>query len=98
MGDVNALRRPDRAPGEGLPPAIQRAVREALVDNLSGATRIVPLGLVGYQLREGVPIAIFDNGIGQVMLEVAQVRASRPPSPVEESLGAAPEPADTTTR
>jgi peptidyl-prolyl cis-trans isomerase D len=89
---------PDRAPGEAREPAIQRAVREALADNLSGATRIVPLGLVGYQLREGVPIAIFDAGIGQVMLQVAQVRASRAPSALEQGLGAGPAPEDTTAR
>ncbi|NNL30871.1 MAG: hypothetical protein HKO77_07600, partial [Gemmatimonadetes bacterium] len=41
----------DQAPGEDMEIAIQRAVMEALAGNLSGATRIVPLGLVSFQLR-----------------------------------------------
>jgi parvulin-like peptidyl-prolyl isomerase len=85
----------DQAPGEARERAVARAVRAALADNLAGATRIVPLGLVGYQLREGVPIAIYDAGIGQVMLEVAQIRAQRAPSALEENLGAQQEPTDT---
>jgi hypothetical protein len=80
----------DQAPGEPRERAIARAAREALADNLSGATRIVPLGLVGFQLREGVPIVIYDAGIGDVLIQVATARASRSPSAVEESFGAAP--------
>lgn len=88
----------DQAPGEARERAVARVVRSALVDNLTGATRIVPLGLVGYQLREGVPIAIYDAGIGQVLIQVAQIRAQRPPSALEENVGAPQEPVDTTTR
>jgi len=80
----------DQAPGEPRERAIARAARAALADNLSGATRIVPLGLVGFQLREGVPIVIFDAGIGQVLIQVATARANRSPSAVEESFGAPP--------
>ena len=88
----------DQAPGEERERAITRAVLEAIADNLSGATDIVPLGLVGYQLREGLPIAIFDSGVGQVLLQVAQIRAGRAPSALEESLIAPVEPADTVER
>jgi hypothetical protein len=88
----------DRAPGEALRPAITRAVREALADNLSGATGIVPLGLIGFELRQGVPIAVFGGGVGQVLVRVAQARSTRAPSPAEESLGAPAEPADTVAR
>ena len=76
----------NQAPGEDLDVAIARAVEEALVDNLSGATQIVPLGLVGFQLREGRSTGIFDTGFGQVVLDVAQIRAARQLSPVEETL------------
>lgn len=76
----------DRAPGEELEVAVARAVEEALVDNLSGATQIVPLGLVGFQLREGRSTGIFDEGLGQVVLDIAQIRAARQLSPVEETL------------
>lgn len=76
----------DRAPGEELEIAIRRAVTEALANNLSGATRIVPLGLVSFQLREGRSIAILEDGIGEVIVEVAQIRAARNLSPAEQGL------------
>jgi len=88
----------DQAPGEARETAIARAVRSAIADNLSGATGIVPLGVVGYQLREGVPIAIFDSGVGQVLLSVAQTRAARAPSALEESQVPPAQPADTVAR
>jgi hypothetical protein len=61
-------------------------VRRALADNIAGATRIVPLGLIGFQLRESVPIVLSDAGMGRSVLRIAQVRAGRMPSPTEESL------------
>ena len=73
----------DVAPGEETDVAVERAVLAALADNLSGATRVVPLGLVGFQLREGVPISVNPAGIGQALLSVSQIRAGRSPSPVE---------------
>ncbi|HUF75255.1 MAG TPA: peptidylprolyl isomerase [Longimicrobiales bacterium] len=76
----------DQAPGEDRRLAIGRAVRRALADNIAGATRIVPLGLVGFQLREGVPITIHGNGVGTAILRIAEIRASRSPSPLEESV------------
>jgi hypothetical protein len=90
------LTRLDRAPGEDRRVAIRRAVRQALADNLAGATRIVPLGLVGFQLREGVPVAISSAGVGRSLLRIGEVRAARRPSPLEQSrdtlgAGAAPD-------
>ena len=79
------LRDLDAAPGEEMDAAVQRAVLAALADNLSGATRIVPLGLVGFQLRERVPIAVNGAGIGQALLSVGQIRAGRSPSPIEHT-------------
>lgn len=76
----------DRAPGEALEVAVARAVEAALVDNLSGATQVVPLGLVGFQLRDGRSTGIFDTGLGQVVLDVARIRAARQLSPVEDAL------------
>ncbi len=76
----------DQAPGEDIEIAIQRAVMEALADNLSGATRIVPLGLVSFQLREGRSAAILEEGVGEVIVDVAQIRAARALSPAEQSL------------
>jgi parvulin-like peptidyl-prolyl isomerase len=91
----------DQAPGEDRRAAVGRAVREAIADNIAGATRIVPLGLVGFQLRVGVPVTISGNGVGRAMLRLAEIRASRSPSPLEESVdttgaGAATETSDTT--
>ena len=76
----------DQAPGEDRNVAIGRAVRQALADNIAGATRIVPLGLVSFQLREGVPITISGNGVGNAILRIAEIRASRSPSPLEERI------------
>jgi hypothetical protein len=76
----------DQAPGEDRRVAVSRAVRRALADNIAGATRIVPLGLIGFQLRESVPIVLSDAGMGRSVLRIAQVRAGRMPSPTEESL------------
>jgi hypothetical protein len=88
----------DQAPGEAQERAIARVVRRALSDNLSGASAIVPLGLVGFQLREGVSIAFFDQGIGQVLIRVAQARASRALSPLEQGAVTPPEPVDSVAR
>jgi hypothetical protein len=74
----------DRAPGEDLETAVQRAVLAALADNLSGASRIIPLGLVGFQLREGVSVSIFPSGVGQALLSIGQIRAGRSPSPIQQ--------------
>ena len=88
------LRDLEVAPGEEEQVAVKRAVMEALADNLSGATRVVPLGLVGFQLREGVPVSVYPAGIGQALLSVGQIRAGRSPSPIEQvpdSIAAAPD-------
>ena len=75
----------DRAPGEELRIAVTRVVQRALSSNLSGATPVVPLGLVAFQLREGVPTVLYDRGVGQALLEIGTVRARRGLSPREES-------------
>jgi parvulin-like peptidyl-prolyl isomerase len=73
----------DRAPGEELQVAVSRAVEEALADILSGATQVVPLGIVGFQLREGRSSAVLGAGVGQVIVDVAEIRTARELSPVE---------------
>jgi hypothetical protein len=88
------LHRPELAPGEEEEVAVQRVVLAALADNLSGATRIVPLGLVGFQLREGVPMAINAAGVGRALLSVGQIRAGRSPSPLEQPPDTVAAPAD----
>lgn len=88
----------DRAPGEDLDIAVARAVKEALEGNLTGATQVVPLGLVGFQLRDGRSITLQETGIGQVILEVARIRSTRSLSPIEQTLGSEPSAADTTGR
>ena len=85
----------DIAPGEAVELGIARAVREALRGNLSGATPIVPLGLVGFQLRERVSFTSFDTGIGESLLQIAQIRAERSLSPLEEAQDSTALPADT---
>jgi parvulin-like peptidyl-prolyl isomerase len=88
------LRKLDRAPGEALAPAVSRAVQQALMDILTGAKDVVPLGQISYQLREDEPSAVFDDGVGQVLLKVGQIRAARSPAPADTSGQGA---ADTTS-
>jgi hypothetical protein len=77
------LRNLDRAPGEALEPAVDRAVTEALNDILTGAKNVVPLGPIAFQLRSQTATAVYDAGIGQAVLDVGRVRAARSPSPAE---------------
>jgi hypothetical protein len=85
----------DQAPGEAVEIAVSRAVQEALLDNLSGATQIVPLGIVSFQLRDGRSTAVLEEGVGAVIVDVAQIRAARSLSPVEQTLDSAIASADT---
>jgi peptidyl-prolyl cis-trans isomerase C len=79
----------DPAPGEKVEVAIARAVDKALMGNLTGATQIVPLGIVGFQLREGTSSAVLEAGAGRVIVEIARTRAGRSLSPLEETLDSA---------
>jgi hypothetical protein len=85
----------DRAPGEPLDQAVARAVEEALRRNLSGATQVVPLGLVGFQLRRGLPVTVSESGVGQAILQIGQVRAGRGASALEGTTDSAAQPPDT---
>jgi len=77
------LLRLEAAPGEARDIAISRTVEEALADILSGATQVVPLGMVGFQLRDGRSIAIEESGVGAVIVGVAEIRTARQLSPIE---------------
>lgn len=79
----------DQAPGERLEVAVARAVEEALTDNLSGATTVVPLGIVSFQLRDGRSTQVREEGIGEAIVQVAQIRAARSLSPVEQTIDSA---------
>jgi len=79
----------DQAPGEPREVAIARAVEEALRNNLTGATQVVPLGLLGFQLRERTSSMILEAGLGRVIVTVAQMRAARSLSPFEQMLDSA---------
>lgn len=76
----------DQAPGEPMEIAVERAVTDALAGNLSGATQVIPLGLVSFELREGHSSTVLDTGVGQVIVAVARIRSARQLSPAEESL------------
>lgn len=91
VADAIGVLRLERAPGEAVAPAVDRAVTQALLDVLNGATDVVPLGQIAYQLRERRPTSVNDAGVGQVVLRVGQQRATRSPSPVEGA-----QPMDTT--
>ncbi|MEE2899302.1 MAG: peptidylprolyl isomerase [Gemmatimonadota bacterium] len=85
----------DRAPGEDLEPAVARAVLEAVGKVLTGATEMVQLGGIQYQLQEGSPSAVYDRGVGQAILRIGQLRANRSASVLEEASGTADPAGDT---
>lgn len=64
------------------------------MDNLGGASRFVPLGLVAFQLRDRTSFAIYDSGIGQTILRIGQVRANRSLAPIDQGLESAPDSGD----
>jgi hypothetical protein len=76
VADIGLLR-VERAPGEALEPAVARAVRKALTDVLTGAKDVVPLGPLSFQLRERTEASVFETGLGQVVINVGQIRARR---------------------
>ncbi|HSG07629.1 MAG TPA: peptidylprolyl isomerase [Longimicrobiales bacterium] len=91
VADQIGLRSLDRAPGEAVAPAVSRAVDQSLQDVLTGAADVVPLGQLSFQLRQRTQVQIFDAALGQVVLEVGRIRATRSPAPAE----AGPPSADT---
>ena len=76
----------DQAPGEPQTVAVARAVEDALRGNLTGATQVVPLGILGFQLRERASSMVLDAGVGRVIVAVAQMRATRSLSPLEQAI------------
>jgi parvulin-like peptidyl-prolyl isomerase len=86
------LRELDRAPGEGLGPAIARAVNQSLMDVLTGASPVFPLGQISFQLRRQAPWTIFEDGsgIGRVIMEVGRIRSTRGTAPID-TLPSAPD-------
>jgi hypothetical protein len=81
----------DRAPGEDLERAVQRAVLGALEDNLAGANPSILLGPLTYQLRSGHAHSISNAGVGRAVLELGRQRAARGASPMDSVM-----PLDTT--
>ena len=74
----------DRAPGEPTEQALSRAVLEAIANVLTGATEVIDLGAIGFQLEQRTSPYISDRGVGQAILRLGQLRANRSPSIVEE--------------
>ena len=85
----------DRAPGEDLDQAIARSVLEAVGKVLTGATEMVRLGGIQYQLAEGSSAAVFDRGVGEAILRIGQLRMNRSPSLLEEAADTVSLSADT---
>ena len=66
--------------------AVARAVLEAVGKVLTGATEMVRLGGIEFQLGEGSSAAVFDRGIGEAILRIGQLRMNRSPSLLEEAV------------
>ncbi len=77
----------DRAPGEDLEPAVERAALHALQENMTGANPPIPLGPVSYQLRQGTAHGISNAGVGRAVLELGRQRSSRGLAPSEAIPG-----------
>jgi peptidyl-prolyl cis-trans isomerase C len=87
--DVLGLVRLDRAPGEDLTPAVERAAVDAVERVVTGITEMVQLGAIGFQLRRGLNPTVFARGLGQAVLRLGQLRANRSPSLLEEAFDSA---------
>ncbi len=79
----------ERAPGEPLEQAVERAALEAVKKVLAGAIEMVRLGPVAYQLRRYGDPVIFERGVGQAVLRIGTLRANRSASPLEQSVDTA---------
>ncbi len=88
----------DRAPGEALAPAVDRAVNDVLDGVVTGAKDVVPLGPIVFQLRQRSHVAVYDSGVGDAILRIAQVRAGRAPSPAEANRDSTQATPDTVNR
>lgn len=77
--------------GETQAQAIDRVVMTLLERILKQETNVVPLGPIGYALREDFDAEIFERAVPQV---VSQVQAARPPQEVVPGMppGAMPQP------
>lgn len=82
----------DRAPGEDLEPAVSRAVIASLEAIVAGGKDVIPLGPIAFQLRQGEATAISEEGIGEAILRIGQIRASRSPAPLEQARDSAEAP------
>ena len=76
---------PDRAPGEQLERAVARAVLEAVGRVLTGATEMIRLGGIEFQLSEGTSAVVFDRGVGEALLRIGELRLNRSPTLLEEA-------------
>jgi len=85
----------DPAPGEPLGQAVDRAVDQAIEKVVSGARNVVPLGQISFELRRKHPATVFDAGIGEALLRISSIRATRSPSPVETPTAPQASPPDT---
>jgi hypothetical protein len=75
--------------GETQAQAIDRAVMTLLERILKQETNVVPLGPIGYALREDFDAEIFERAVPEV---VSKVQAARPPAPVTPGLPGMPQP------
>jgi parvulin-like peptidyl-prolyl isomerase len=75
----------DRAPGEPVEPALERAVLSSLQSILTGAIDVIPLGQIAFQLRQREAVSVDEAAIGQTILRIGEIRAGRSPAPFEQS-------------
>ena len=83
------LVRLDRAYGEDLAPAVQRAALDAVERVVTGTTEMVQLGAITFHLRSGMSPSVFERGVGQAVLMIGQRRVNQSPSLLEAAVDSA---------
>jgi hypothetical protein len=81
--------------GETMHQAIERKVNAYLTAIMTNEQQIIPLGVIGFALREQFGGEVFDRAVDSVVVKIAQ---TRPPAPPPAPPQPTPPPADTGTR
>ncbi len=80
--------------GETMHQAIERKVNAYLTAIMNNEQQVIPLGVIGFSLREQFGGEVFDRAVDSVVVKIAQ---TRPPAPPAMPPQQPPMPADTGT-
>ena len=73
--------------GSARPEVVDRAVREVLRGVVGGSREVVPLGPVGFSLRQNTRAELFETGIMETVNRIEEIRGTTPPvAPAPDTL------------